>query len=1064
TELIDVGKTQSALKALHDVITSKRHRSWTKTSESIITLFLELCVDLKRGKTAKDGLHQYKNVCQHVSIGSLETVIRKFIQMSESKAEEASKKAEGSETSDIVVDDLENDATPEDLLLATTTTENAQDRTDREVVTPWLKFLWESYRTVLEILKNNPKLEVLYKETAEHAFVFCTKYERKTEFRRLCDLLRGHLENVKKYASQSNNINLSNPESLSLQIDTRFSQLEAAGALELWQEAFKSIDDLHKLMSMSKKAPKPQMMAMYFDKLHAVFWEAKNHAFHAYAWQRLFLMSTEQKKNLTKEESSRMATNVLLATLCIPVKPEKSHLDIESSAAEKNQKLASYVGLQSPPTRVSLINDLRSKNILSAVNPELQELFHWVENEFHPLEMKEKMAPLLKYIEAEPSLAKYLAPLRQNVLIRLLQQLSKVYQTMRMSALCSLVEFCTRHEIEKFIVDAVKKDTLQARLNHRTGTVTFGADLFYSSETAATDNNDASSGGAFHSSRAMQSSYMRDMLTDLSAGLHNAMGMIYPERRIDQAQRKHIAFQKHVVLMGREHKKNLERKVLIENRKVEKEEALANRSKAAAKQREAQRVKNAKIEAERLEKETKAREEEKRQRELEAIRAAVEPAQNDREDILKQVEKLEKEKKDMQGKLKGIERKNDHFERAKRLEEIPKIEARREQLKADDVIFHESQYANILEDAEKQHVKNLGMKKRLEKMSADKDLYIENINAQAQADYEERKKKFDGEVARTLAQRKKEREEQKEQRAEERRQAAALRKEEERLEAEAAERAAAEEAEYQRKMEEKRAEQSKLDEIAAVQRQREVEAEERLKERRQKDLDEMAAQRAAVRARENAVPAAGGAPWRRGGDSPAGGDERSPNAGRAQGPPERRGYESREREAPAAGGWRRGGGGDSHNNRGGDRGGDRYGGGRDGGYGRRDASPRRDGRDGVRDGGYNSRRGDDKGAPQGRVDGGGGGWRRDDPPAGGARGGDRYQARGGGGADRGGRDQGRGGAERDWGRIRATSPAAPPRNTNENAQRDGPSPTPKKDNAPVVDDDGFTTVQKKGRR
>lgn len=35
-------------------------------------LFVELCVDLKKGKLAKDGLYQYKNTAQNTNVGTIE--------------------------------------------------------------------------------------------------------------------------------------------------------------------------------------------------------------------------------------------------------------------------------------------------------------------------------------------------------------------------------------------------------------------------------------------------------------------------------------------------------------------------------------------------------------------------------------------------------------------------------------------------------------------------------------------------------------------------------------------------------------------------------------------------------------------------------------------------------------------------------------------------------------------------------------------------------------------------------------------------------------------------------
>ena len=61
--------------------------------------------------------------------------------------------------------------------------EGAQERSDRTILMPWVKFLWESYCQCLELLRTNARVEKLYHSIANQAFKFCLKYQRKTEFR-----------------------------------------------------------------------------------------------------------------------------------------------------------------------------------------------------------------------------------------------------------------------------------------------------------------------------------------------------------------------------------------------------------------------------------------------------------------------------------------------------------------------------------------------------------------------------------------------------------------------------------------------------------------------------------------------------------------------------------------------------------------------------------------------------------------------------------------------------------------------------------------------------------------
>jgi len=81
-------------RLLQDIITSKRHRTWHKVLEQIMTRYIDLCVELKKGREAKDGLIHYRNVCQHVNVSSLEEVIKYFLKTATDKAQEAQSKAD----------------------------------------------------------------------------------------------------------------------------------------------------------------------------------------------------------------------------------------------------------------------------------------------------------------------------------------------------------------------------------------------------------------------------------------------------------------------------------------------------------------------------------------------------------------------------------------------------------------------------------------------------------------------------------------------------------------------------------------------------------------------------------------------------------------------------------------------------------------------------------------------------------------------------------------------------------------------------------------------------------
>lgn len=203
------------------------------------------------------------------------------------------------------------------------------------------------------------------------AFQFCLIHGRKTEFRRLCETLRQHFAYTQKYSSQTYAINISDPETLQRYLDIRFQQLNTAVELELWQEAFRSAEDIHGLVAASKRTPRASMMASFYEKLVKVFAVGQNFLFHAAAYGKLWNLQAATQGH-DSQSSDRIAGLVLLSALSVPLshsheyKVRKDPITGEEKDYTKGRMtLMGLLDLPGPPSRETLLRDAVSPHLLS---------------------------------------------------------------------------------------------------------------------------------------------------------------------------------------------------------------------------------------------------------------------------------------------------------------------------------------------------------------------------------------------------------------------------------------------------------------------------------------------------------------------------------------------------------------------------------------------------------------------------------------------------------------------------------------------------------------------------
>ncbi|ORX38486.1 eukaryotic translation initiation factor 3 110 kda subunit [Kockovaella imperatae] len=833
-ELLALGTSQSqnqAFENLWEVFQSRRFKHTSvNVLEPIMFKFIDLCVALSRKSHARLGLLTFKNATQTTAVGSIENVLNHFIEAAEARlasaVEQARKEVEALPENPVVDDELplQPNAMLYDSFIDLA---GDRDRIERRLIAPAQRFCWDAYDICLDIAKGNDRLEVIYQSIAHRAFNFCKIHERKSDFRRLCEQrLRKDLVNASKYGHQQHSVNLQDPDTLARHLDTRFLQLETAVELELWQEAFRTVEDVHTLVA-GKKTAKPAMMANYYEKLTQIFRAEggkQTAVFHASAWAR-YIQFAERAGQVPEKAPGC----VLLSALAVPL-----------GQVETKQRLIALLNLPKMPTRDALVKDAAAKHLKRVPQP-IRQLYLILEVDFQPLNAAQTLAPIVSALPADYQ--PYLPALREVVLSRLVQELSQVYDTISLSHLFDLVKpfngtpwETDMAALEKFLMNACRRGDINATIDHIAKTLTF--------ISGPTD---------------------LDRLSALAVCLHNTLQFLQPKTvdtraevfakaiALAEEERKAIAHRRQIVTKRRE--------LMVEasiRREREESTAKAERAKVLAEEnarREKELARQAEVD--RLQRQMEATRREEAQKLAETLAAKgdlkVDISQIKELDSAKlvamQVEQLAKEKREMDERLRIVGKRVDYLERAMRKEERQLMPEDYERQKAQDRADHDEANARAREQAIAQQKASIELKTRLGRMMPDylvaraavasqQEQEFQRARTAAQKKIESEKAKFKASV---LARRKEEKDERERKRAEEER---AEREEQERAaeEARLAQEREAEEAKARAEQEaakaeaaekaakiraEREAERAKADEQARRQREREAEAEAR---------------------------------------------------------------------------------------------------------------------------------------------------------------------------------------------------------------------------------------------
>ena len=499
---------EQALKMVNDFIKSSKKKIWSKSMDELMKKYIEIIIVLSQIKYFKEALTFCRSLTQSNYIEHFEGIVKKAKELLLEKYKASSGKSKDFQIAHRSLINEEKEREFHDEYFS-----DSPNALEEEQFLAEQKFIWEAYKTLLDLTKTNSKLFNLYSLILKDCFTFCGENQRNHEFKALCDSVRNHLYTIKKNENKpnfANKIQISDPNILKILIQTSLNQIETANNLEEWEESFRTsekiisfIEEYEKIPSKNQTNPNakkylkipPIFEIELYNFIQNLLWVSNYPLYHTYALasiKDIFENNKSKMENLNQKEKEKLDTfglekineRIVLAFLSTPIKNAYTNFtkigeelfdDNNDTEIRTCQKMMKILKVNHIPSRKYLFGYLLNNKIVLNCSSDIRELFEIFEYENNPIILAKKAVKYINKIFKNKEYTPYLRKIQENLITKVLMLMPKIYKNISLTRIFNLFKDLNieEYEINDIISESSRNNLFKCKIDFKNDLVKF---------------------------------------------------------------------------------------------------------------------------------------------------------------------------------------------------------------------------------------------------------------------------------------------------------------------------------------------------------------------------------------------------------------------------------------------------------------------------------------------------------------------------------------------------------------------------------------------------------------